>query len=79
MHEKYSECTKYYPVIIPAVTIIIVIYYVFLIPAVVKMLSKDVNKILLTFTFLALIPFPPFIIMGIAIMIIWKKLGALQE
>ena len=79
MHKTYSECAEYYPVIIPAVTILIIIYYVFLIPAVVKMLSKDTDRILLTFSFIALIPFPPFIIMGIAIIIIWKKLSASQE
>lgn len=52
--------------------VLLVIYYIFLIRAVLEMLSKETNKVLLVYTFLALIPLPIFIILGITILIIWN-------
>jgi hypothetical protein len=41
-----------------------------MIRAIIAMLRYDVNCVLLTFAFLALIPFPPILIMGIMVLII---------
>ena len=35
------------------------------------MLRYDVHGVLLTFAFLGLIPFPPILIMGIVVLVIW--------
>jgi len=50
---------------------LLVIYLVFMVRAVIDMLRYDVHGVLLTFAFLALIPFPLIMIMGIMILIIW--------
>ena len=39
--------------------------------AVIDMLRYDTHSVLLTFAFLALIPFPPILVMGIMVLIIW--------
>ena len=51
---------------------LIVIYYVFLVRAVLEMLRRSANPILMTFALGALIPFPPLMVMGVLILIIWK-------
>ena len=43
----------------------------FMVRAVIDMLRYDVHGVLLTFAFLALIPFPLIMAMGITILIIW--------
>ncbi len=48
-----------------------VLYYFLLVRAILEMLRHDTNKVMLTFSFLALVPFPPLLILGIAIIIIW--------
>ena len=50
---------------------IVVIYFVLVVRAIIDMLRYDVHGVLLTFAFLALIPFPLILIMGIMILIIW--------
>ncbi len=52
--------------------LILVVYYVFMTRTVLQMLRNDANFALLVFTLLALIPLPPFLIMGIVVMIIWS-------
>ncbi|MFC1614835.1 hypothetical protein ACFL5K_06010 [Gemmatimonadota bacterium] len=37
------------------------------------MLTRDTDRVLLTFAFLALIPTPPTVIMGIPLLIIWSR------
>ena len=49
----------------------LILYFVLLVRAVIDMLRHDVHGVLLTFAFLSLIPFPPILIMGIMILIIW--------
>jgi len=39
--------------------------------AVIDMLRCDTHGVLLTFAFVALIPFPPIVVMGIMVLIIW--------
>jgi hypothetical protein len=51
--------------------ILVVVYLVLMVRAVIDMLRYDVNGVLLTFAFLALIPFPLIMIMGIMVLIIW--------
>ena len=36
------------------------------------MLRYDVSPVLLTFAFLALIPLPPLLVLGIMILIVWR-------
>ncbi len=60
--------------LIPILLIIIALvitYMVLMVRAIIDMLRYDVHGVLLTFAFLALIPFPLIIVMGIMILIIW--------
>ena len=50
---------------------LVVVYLVLMVRAVIDMLRYDVHGVLLTFAFLALIPFPLILIMGIMVLIIW--------
>ena len=50
---------------------IVVVYLVLMVRAVIEMLRYDVPGVLLTFAFLALIPFRPILIMGIMVLIVW--------
>ena len=58
------------PILLVLITLVVV-YLVFMVRAVIDMLRYDVHGVLLTFAFLALIPFPLILIMGIMILIIW--------
>ncbi len=49
----------------------LILYLVLMVRAVIDMLRYDTNGVLLTFAFLALIPFPPIVVMGIMVLIIW--------
>lgn len=51
---------------------ILILYYVLLTRAILQMLRRDTNTVLLIFSFLALLPVPPTLIMGVLVMIIWK-------
>ncbi len=53
--------------------LILVVYYVFMARTVLQMLRSDANFALLVFALIALIPLPPFLIMGIVLMIIWSR------
>lgn len=59
------------PILI-ALIILVVVYLVFMVRTVIDMLKYDVHGVLLTFAFIALIPLPPVLIMGIMVMIIWN-------
>ena len=50
---------------------LLVLYYAILVRAILEMLRLDGNKILLTFAFLSLMVFPPTLLLGIFILIIW--------
>ena len=61
-------------IVIPILLVLVgavVVYLVLLVRAIIDMLRYDVHGVLLTFAFLALIPFPLILIMGIMILIIW--------
>ena len=60
--------------VIPIILIAIaaaVLYFVLLVSAIIGMLRQRAHSVLMTFAFLALVPFPPILIMGIMILIIW--------
>ena len=50
---------------------VVIVYLVLITRAIIDMLRYDVPGVLLTFGFLALIPLPPILVMGIMILIIW--------
>lgn len=51
---------------------VLLIYYILVSRAILQMLSMKANQVLLVFALIALLPFPPFVIMGIVIFIIWN-------
>ena len=59
--------------------LLLVVYYVFMARTVLQMLRVGANTALLVFALLALIPIPPFLIMGIVLMIIWAALNNKSE
>ena len=58
--------------IISAMFGLLILYYVLLVRAILEMLKLDANKVLLGFSFVALIPAPPIVLMGILILVIWN-------
>ena len=48
-----------------------ILYLVLMVRAVIDMLRHDTHGVLLAFAFVALIPLPPTVVMGIMILIIW--------
>ena len=61
-------------VVIPILLVLIavlVVYLVLITRAIIDMLRYDVHGVLLTFAFLALIPLPVTVVMGIMVLIIW--------
>ncbi len=74
MQEMPSNAFSNLAVVIPILLVLIaalILYLVLMVRAVIDMLRYDVHGVLLTFAFLALIPFPPILVMGIMILIIW--------
>lgn len=57
---------------------VLVVYYYFMIKAVVEMLQRDANPVLLVFTFLSLIPFPLLVVLGVVILVIWRRYTSAQ-
>ena len=51
---------------------LLILYYVLLVRVTLEMLRRDANTVLLAFSFLALVPAPPFLILGILVIIIWN-------
>jgi hypothetical protein len=49
----------------------LVVYFVLMVRAIIDMLRHDANGVLLGFALLALMPLPPFVVMGIMVLIIW--------
>ena len=56
------------------VVLLLVLYYVFLVRAIVEMVRRRAHTVLTVFSFIALIPVPPLIILGILLMVIWHRL-----
>ena len=51
---------------------LLVTYFVLLVRAILEMLRYRVSTVLLAFSFISLIPFPVFLILGVMILIIWR-------
>ena len=49
----------------------LILYFVLLIKAILGMLKHNASSVLLTFSFISLIPFPLILILGITVLIIW--------
>ena len=63
-------------IIIPVLLVLIgllVLYFVLLVRAIIQMLHYQVSGVLLTFSFISLIPIPFMLILGIMILIIWRS------
>ena len=58
------------PILLVLITLLI-LYMIFMVRAVIEMLRHDVHGVLLTFSFLSLIPIPFFVVMGGMVLIIW--------
>ena len=71
IHNSIAENLDVFIPILVGLIALLVVYLVFMVRAVIDMLRYDVHGVLLTFAFLALIPFPLILIMGIMILIIW--------
>jgi hypothetical protein len=72
----FSAAARNWAVVIPIVLVLIgilVVYLVLMVRAIIDMLRYDVPGVLLTFAFLALIPVPVIVVMGIMILIIWHN------
>jgi hypothetical protein len=74
MQDAFGAITRNLAVVIPVAIVliaVIVVYLVLMARAIIDMLRRAVHPVLLTFAFLALIPVPLVIVMGIMVLIIW--------
>ncbi len=51
--------------------VLLIVYYVFLVRALVEMIRLEASAVMMVFTYLSLIPFPLLLILGILNLIIW--------
>ena len=66
----FSNLAVVIPILL-ALIVALVVYLVLMVRAIIDMLRHDVHGVLLTFAFLALVPFPLILVMGIMVLIIW--------
>lgn len=74
MQDMPSNAFSSLSAVIPILVVLIgavILYLVLMVRAVIDMLRHDAHGVLLTFAFLALIPFPLILVMGIMVLIIW--------
>ena len=74
MQDMHSIVFSNLAVVIPILFALIgalIVYLVLMVRAIIDMLRYDVHSVLVTFAFLALIPFPLILVMGIMILVIW--------
>jgi len=72
--DALSTITANLAIVIPILLVLIaalIAYLVFITRAIIEMLRHDTHSVLLIFAFLALLPLPPFIVLGIMVLIIW--------
>jgi len=53
--------------------VVLIVYYILLVRAILEMLRREVNTILLVAAFVALIPVPPIVVAGIVLLVIWHR------
>ena len=51
----------------------LVVYYVFVTRALIDMIRKNAPSVMLVFTYISLIPLPPFLVLGIVNLVVWHK------
>lgn len=56
-----------------ALLLILIVYYTFMVRAILQMLRAGAHTVLLVFAFLSLVPFPLILIVGIMVLIIWSR------
>lgn len=66
----FSSLAVVIPILL-ALIVALVVYLVLMVRAIIEMLRYNVHGVLLTFAFVALIPFPLILVMGIMVLIIW--------
>ena len=74
MQTAPSSAFANWPVLVPILLVLlglVILYLVLMARAVIEMLRYDAHSVLVTFAFLALIPFPPILVMGILVLFIW--------
>ena len=71
MHSSIAANLHVFIPILLALITLVVVYLVLMVRAVIDMLRYDAHGVLLTFAFLALIPFPLIMVMGIMVLFIW--------
>ncbi len=74
MREVLSSIADNLHILIPILLVLmtlLIVYLVLMVRTVIEMLRYDVPGVLLTFAFIALIPIPPIVIMGIMVLFIW--------
>ncbi len=74
MQDVLSKLLSSLAVTIPILLVLIgvvILYLVLMVRAVIDMLRYDTHGVLLTFAFVTLIPFPPIVVMGIMVLIVW--------
>ena len=52
---------------------VLVVYCVYLVRAILEMLERAADRVLLVFAFLGLLPLPPTVVAGVLVIIIWHK------
>ncbi len=62
----------WFPAALAIYFVVLVVYYILIARSILQMLRVKANTVLLVFAFLALIPVPPLVIMGVVVMIIWS-------
>jgi len=70
----FSAIASNWVIVIPILLVLIgalVVYLVLMVRAILDMLRHDAHRVLLTFAFLALMPLPLFVVLGILVLIIW--------
>ena len=60
--------------VVVSVVVLLVVYYVFLVRALIEMIRLNAPGVVIVFTYISLIPFPLLLILGILNLIIWHFL-----
>ena len=52
---------------------ILIAYYVFVTRSLIEMIRTSAPSVMLVFTYISLIPLPPFLVLGVVNLIVWHK------
>jgi len=62
--------------VLAAVAALLIVYYYFLVRALVEMIRLAAPPVMIVFTYLAIIPVPPLLILGLLSLVIWHCVRA---